>query len=116
MRENCTPGTARGVPGNRHSYRGATITRTVVIWDWPRTRHTNDLSRHDHQVRQRSWRCRAWAACTIATSGARRLETALSLWGFIPLRMKKDEPVCPAKAGMFSGSESHRGKSQRLVA
>jgi hypothetical protein len=29
-----------------------------------------------------------------------------------PWRMNKKEGVCPAKVGMFSGSQSHRGRSQ----
>jgi hypothetical protein len=40
MRENCTSGSVRGVPGNRHSYRGlekivnaACETAALVEWD-----------------------------------------------------------------------------------
>jgi hypothetical protein len=37
VRENCTPGSARGVPGNRHSYRSVWIWIKVllksVVWD-----------------------------------------------------------------------------------
>ncbi len=31
MRENRTSGTVRGVPGNRHSYRGGTKTMLMLI-------------------------------------------------------------------------------------
>jgi hypothetical protein len=31
MRENCTSGTARGVPGNRHSYRGEIRSVPAVV-------------------------------------------------------------------------------------
>ena len=31
MRENCTSGTARGVPGNRHPYRGDLCTQCGIV-------------------------------------------------------------------------------------
>ena len=36
MRENCTPGTVRGVPGNRHPYRGvAAADRPLSVYERP---------------------------------------------------------------------------------
>src|SRR5262249_31138160 len=48
LRENCTSGTARGVPGNRHSYRrgvwaneGNTMQRVILV-----TGATGNVGRH----------------------------------------------------------------------
>jgi hypothetical protein len=42
--------------------------------------------------------------------------TLSAVGGLIECDMSFREAVCPAKAGMFSGSQTHRGRSQRPIA